>query len=157
MKVLFALEGLDGISKNALSAVLDRCWSEQSKFRVISVFAPSETVTAYTPALYSPSAYDAIARAEHEEFVERQAQVADVVELLKKNLTVAEVTGAVLSGDVSEKILEEADRWEADLIVCGTHGRHGLSKFFCGSVAEKIATLAKCSVEVVKTISIDAA
>ncbi|HEY9732552.1 MAG TPA: universal stress protein [Drouetiella sp.] len=157
MKVLIALEGLDNISRNALGAVLDRSWNTWSKFRVVSVFAPSDTVTAYTPALYSPSAYDAIAKAEHEEFTERQSQVADVVELLKKNLVAAEITGAVLTGDVSDKILEEADEWGADLIVCGTHGRQGIAKFFCGSIAEKIATQAKCSVEVVKMMTTDAA
>jgi nucleotide-binding universal stress UspA family protein len=39
---------------------------------------------------------------------------------------------------VSEVLVEEADAWSAELIVCGTHGRKGMSRIFLGSVAEGI-------------------
>ena len=37
---------------------------------------------------------------------------------------------------VSEVLMEEADAWFAELIVCGTHGRKRMSRIFLGSVAE---------------------
>ena len=41
-------------------------------------------------------------------------------------------------GQAGLRILEEAHAWGADLIVCGTHGRHGLGRFVMGSDAEYV-------------------
>jgi nucleotide-binding universal stress UspA family protein len=41
-------------------------------------------------------------------------------------------------GQAGLRILEEANSWGADLIVCGTHGRHGLGRFVMGSDAEYV-------------------
>lgn len=43
---------------------------------------------------------------------------------------------------VAHAIAEEAERWQADMIIMGTHGRHGLDRLFMGSVAEGTARLA---------------
>jgi nucleotide-binding universal stress UspA family protein len=39
---------------------------------------------------------------------------------------------------VADVIVEESKRWQADLIVLGTHGRHGLQHALLGSVAEGV-------------------
>ena len=39
---------------------------------------------------------------------------------------------------VSDVILEDARKWEADLIVMGTHGRRGLNRLLLGSDAERV-------------------
>lgn len=39
---------------------------------------------------------------------------------------------------VGECIVQRAQQWQADLIVCGTHGRHGVSRLLLGSSAEYI-------------------
>ncbi|MDA8348518.1 MAG: universal stress protein [Pseudomonadota bacterium] len=39
---------------------------------------------------------------------------------------------------VGECIVRRAQQWPADLIVCGTHGRHGVSRLLLGSSAEYI-------------------
>jgi nucleotide-binding universal stress UspA family protein len=52
----------------------------------------------------------------------------------------------VLTGSPAEKILELAKKENIDLIIMGAHGRHGLEKFFFGSVAEKVVTGALCPV-----------
>lgn len=39
---------------------------------------------------------------------------------------------------IGEAIIKEAQRWQADLIVMGTHGRHGLSRVILGSEAEEV-------------------
>ena len=59
-------------------------------------------------------------------------------------------TAAVLSGNPKEVILEEAKKWNADLIVVGSHGRRGFKRFLLGSVSEAVAMNAHCSVVVVR-------
>lgn len=43
-----------------------------------------------------------------------------------------------LGTPVGECIVRRAQEWPADLIVCGTHGRHGVSRLLLGSSAEYI-------------------
>jgi nucleotide-binding universal stress UspA family protein len=51
-----------------------------------------------------------------------------------------------LFGDPAEVILKTADTENADLIIMGTHGRTGLSRFVMGSVAEQVVRRASCPV-----------
>jgi nucleotide-binding universal stress UspA family protein len=43
--------------------------------------------------------------------------------------------------DIAHTIVREAARWQADMIVMGTHGRRGLTRWILGSVAERVARL----------------
>jgi len=43
---------------------------------------------------------------------------------------------------VAAAVVAEARHWRADLIVLGTHGRHGVEHFLLGSVAEGVARIA---------------
>jgi nucleotide-binding universal stress UspA family protein len=55
-------------------------------------------------------------------------------------------TKFVVNNDLTQRIcdviIREAKRWPADLIVIGTHGRHGFNHLFLGSVAEGVIRLA---------------
>jgi nucleotide-binding universal stress UspA family protein len=48
------------------------------------------------------------------------------------------VVGILVNGLASEEIVRLAEIEKADLIVIGTHGRHGLSRAILGSVAEQV-------------------
>lgn len=61
-----------------------------------------------------------------------------------------ELTTAIRQGSPAEQVIEAAEEFGADRIVVGTHGRKGLSHFVMGSVATRIARLAKAPVLVVK-------
>ncbi|MFN0246397.1 MAG: universal stress protein [Kofleriaceae bacterium] len=52
----------------------------------------------------------------------------------------------VVSMDPREGILDAAQRTKADLIVLGTHGRRGFTRFMLGSVAEGVLRRATCPV-----------
>lgn len=44
----------------------------------------------------------------------------------------------VIGGQAGDHIVQQAIKWGADLIVCGTHGRRGLRRLVLGSDAEYI-------------------
>lgn len=44
----------------------------------------------------------------------------------------------VLPDQIHEVIVAEADAWNADLVVMGTHGRRGVSRMIMGSVSEGV-------------------
>ena len=51
---------------------------------------------------------------------------------------------------LGDAIAREASDWGADLIVIGTHGRHGLQRALLGSGAEQIIRLARVPVLVIR-------
>jgi nucleotide-binding universal stress UspA family protein len=60
-------------------------------------------------------------------------------------------TGIVLrEGEPADQIVRACRDTKSDLIVVGTHGRHGLPKFFLGSVAERVISRATCPVLTVR-------
>jgi len=62
----------------------------------------------------------------------------------------ANVTEQILLGPPQAAILEEAERWKADLIVVGSHGYGTWHRLVLGSVSQAVVLHAKCSVEVVR-------
>ena len=73
-----------------------------------------------------------------------QRQLAKVVARAQKAR--ARAKAVLLEGVPYSRIARAARSTRADLIVMGTHGRSGLSKFFLGSVAERVIALAPCPV-----------
>jgi universal stress protein A len=49
-----------------------------------------------------------------------------------------------------EEIVEMANHYNVNLIVIGSHGRSGISRFLLGSTAERVVEHARCAVLVVK-------
>jgi nucleotide-binding universal stress UspA family protein len=61
-----------------------------------------------------------------------------------------ETSYSLENGDARGVILDHAERWPADLIVVGSHGRTGIKGFLMGSVSEAVAHYARCSVQIVR-------
>jgi len=57
----------------------------------------------------------------------------------------------VLGERVGETVIEDANSWPADLIVCGTHGRRGVRRLLLGSDAEYIVRLSRVPVLLVRS------
>ena len=129
-RVLLATDG-SKTSAQAARAVAARPWPEGSEFRVISVEEPWTIKSSRVRD--ENEAQDAVSSAE---------QVLASAGL--------KATGAVLSGNTKQAILQEAQKWAADLIVVGSHGRRGFRRFLLGSVSEAVAMNAHCSVVVVR-------
>ncbi len=61
-----------------------------------------------------------------------------------------EMESSVLFGSAAETIISTCTDKKADLVVVGSHGRHGAKKFLLGSVSSKVVDHAPCDVLVVK-------
>jgi nucleotide-binding universal stress UspA family protein len=70
--------------------------------------------------------------------------------LLRQHAGMQHVPFGVAEGDAGDMILTAARNWPAELVVVGSHGRSGLTKLVLGSVSQKVAAHARCSVEVVR-------
>jgi nucleotide-binding universal stress UspA family protein len=90
----------------------------------------------------------------HAEARERmQAHVGKLVdEFLVKGpaLPMDHVAVYVAAGVPSDRIIALATAVDADLIVLGTHGRHGIGRMLLGSVAEEVVRRAPCGVFVIR-------
>jgi nucleotide-binding universal stress UspA family protein len=146
MRVLLAVDGSPS-SEAAVNEVASRVWPEHTEVRVITAYelplAPAPETWALPPDYFEK--LDRAAR-EHAESVEH----AVVLKLATSLDPSVRVTGNILPGSPRSIILEEADRWEADLIVVGSHGYGAWHRFLLGSVSQAIVSHAKCSVEVVR-------
>ena len=66
------------------------------------------------------------------------------------------LTFEIGEGDAVAEILERSAALPSDLIVMGTHGRHGFDRFVLGSVTEKVIRKASCPVLTVPPGTLDA-
>jgi nucleotide-binding universal stress UspA family protein len=146
MKILLATDG-SGYSKAAVNSVAERPWPEGSVVKIVSVMEIPYTPT--TEAWVLPNGY----YTELERVAREQATsaVKYAVERIESGKAPGlEITTKIISGSAREMILDEAERWEADLIVLGSHGYSAWQRFLLGSVSHAVATHAHCSVEIVR-------
>ena len=109
----------------------------------------SLTVLSVVPELYLTELSD-LDRQRIFESLTRET--TDAMERIRKSLSgkSMEVKTLIRQGDPAEKTLETAQKMKVDLVVTGSHGRHGTKKFLLGSVSSKIVDYSKCPVLVVK-------
>lgn len=146
MKILIAVDG-SPFSDAALAQVAGRPWPTGAKILVLTAF---EVALAATPDIWSlPSDYFArveqSVRLRAESVMERS--VAQLTAALGPDI---EVEGKCVAGAAKRVILDEAEKWKADLIVVGSHGYPAWERLLLGSVSQAVVSHAKCSVEVAR-------
>ena len=146
-KILLATDGSE-CSEAAARSIAARPWPAASEVRIISVVELSAAWfrTPY-PAYCDPKAMGDL----RGEAMKRAQEAVMAAELIVTSAALpASGTVAVPSASPKELILNEAAEWGADLIVVGSHGRRGASRFLLGSVSEAVAFHANCSVEIIR-------
>ena len=86
----------------------------------------------------------------------REVFLADARQRLAHRVTrggQSAVTSSIVTGPTAQAIVASARAQNADLIVMGTHGRHGVAHLFMGSVAERVVRIAPCPVLTVRGAS----
>jgi len=146
MKILLATDGSD-CSKAAVNSVAERPWPQGSEVKIISAieipYAPTTETWVLPDSYYSE--LDRVAREQAEAAVKYAAERIE-----SGKASGLEIITKIISGSAREAILDEAERWDADLIVLGSHGYSGWQRFLLGSVSHAVATHAHCSVEIVR-------
>ena len=149
MRILVAIDGSE-CSMRALDYVVNRPWNKEDQFKVISVVEP-------IPADYGVGAVPPPVGSIEDRMFDECAEISgNGARKLSEALPLNPVLVSVESGLVAETICDTAARWEADLIILGSHGRKGIAHFLLGSVAEEVLRKSPCSVEVVKSKENDA-
>jgi nucleotide-binding universal stress UspA family protein len=126
VRVLVPSDGSED-SQAAAHSIADRPWPPNSVFEVVGIAEPVSRLAA------TLHAQDAIKETE-ETLCQAGLRVIDTV--------------MVPAACPKEVIIEEADRWQADLIVLGSGGTTGFSLCLPGSISEAVAMRAGCSVEI---------
>jgi nucleotide-binding universal stress UspA family protein len=145
MKILLAVDG-SSFSDAAVAEIAQRPWPTGSEIKVICAFEIPLPPTAEAWAI--PPEY--IEELNDSAQSNARTVVGAAVEMLKKSLGQSlAITGEFVQGSPRNAILDEADRWKADLIVMGSHGHGAWQRFLLGSVSQTVVAHAKCSVEVV--------
>lgn len=143
MRILLAIDG-SPCSNAAVAEVAQRPWPPHSEVRVLIVDSPVDADLLQGGAT---TLFDQLVQ------VQRMAAVkhlANAVALLKRSDNGLSVTPILREGWPKETILEEANAWDADLIVLGSRGHGAVRRMFLGSVSLAVATNAACSVEIVR-------
>lgn len=144
MKILLAIDGSE-FSAAALEEVVRRRWPEGSEVEVVSVAHP-------WPAFPDPFL---VGMALHYQTLEdekrrAEADVASAAERIAGEVPALRVSTRTFEGSPKEILLAEAERFGADLILVGSHGRGAPGRFLLGSVSHALALHAPCSVEIVR-------
>jgi nucleotide-binding universal stress UspA family protein len=134
MKILLATDG-SKFSQAALEMVIKEFSKEQSEIRVLHVV--------------NPIGYFGYPEIGAETEIEQGKDLADRTASILRSAGFS-VTAEVLVADPRNGIIDSAERWHADLIVLGSHGRSGMERLLLGSVSEAVLHHARSSVQIVR-------
>ena len=145
MKILLAVDG-SPCSDDAITEVSRRLWPPGSEVRVISVadWSASAPIWESVPATYVKD-FEKYARGHAEGVADRA-----ISKFRENKAQVIPISKAIAVDSPKDAIIEEAEKWGADLIVVGSHGYRAWERFLLGSVSQSVVAHAKCSVEVVR-------
>lgn len=147
MKILIATDGSE-FSRKAFEKASEIAANRKDvSLRVMAVYEPQVPVAAEPFALSADyfQELDAIGHDRAEDYAKT------CVDYLKERCNGStEIGSKVEIGRPAQKIVEEADRWGADLIVVGSHGHGFWGRLALGSVSDAVLHHSRCSVLVVK-------
>ena len=148
MRVLLATDGSE-FSRDAALSLAGRPWPAGTEFRVLSAV---ELMLPAARAFLEPPFLDTTyLEANRAEAMQRaQSAIAGAGGVLQEAGWSASESVSVLLETPQVAILREAEEWDADLIVLGSHGHRGFDRFLLGSTSEAVAMNAACSVDVIR-------
>ena len=148
MRILVTSDG-SLYSEAAILSVASRPWPSGSKAKVISIPEPFMPLGEFPYfELKEIEELNTAALRDAKRYAHAGAEA-----LSKAGLEATVETPLPRDSDASE-ILKEAERWKAQMVILGSHGRRGFDRMTMGSVSEHVALHAQCSVEVIRMPSV---
>jgi nucleotide-binding universal stress UspA family protein len=149
MRILLAIDD-SKFAKAATHAVLSQVRQDHTQVLVLhavdwSNFMPTPFPAVGVQPMFSGGQLESIIKSETQ-------SAQDLVKTAAERLRSAgfDASISVREGDPKMVILDCATEWRGDLIVVGSHGRKGVTRFVLGSVSEAVARYAHCSVEIAR-------
>ena len=146
-RILIAIDGSD-TAYLALDHAVHLATDQRARLRIVHVVE----LFRYAASIADGYAFDPTLL--WDTLREEGKQALSVAEARARSAGVVTET-AMLEGDdpsqrVATSVAKDAQRWDADLIVLGTHGRRGFDRLFLGSVAEALVRIATTPVLLVR-------
>jgi nucleotide-binding universal stress UspA family protein len=146
MKILLPVDG-SAYSDAAVEEVARRPWPPHSEVKAITA-AEIPMVLGMEPWAVLPEYFENLEKAvcDAADGV-IQSALAKLQAIEDKSL---KISGEVIQGSPKQVIVEEAERWNADLVVIGSRGLGAWNRLLLGSISNSVVHHANCSVEIVR-------
>lgn len=141
--ILVPVDG-SAASKRGLAEAIKLANGLNATLRLVHVVNEFVMDTAYAPALYHAQLIESLREIGRKTLADAEASVA--AQGLKAETELIETIG----GRAADLIVEQAQKWPADLIAMGTHGRRGVRRLVMGSDAELVLRLSPVPVLMVR-------
>ena len=146
MKVLLATDG-SPCSERAVEEVARRPWPEDTQVLVVSVVEPPAPLVA-EPYMGVVGYFEEAQRVLNQQAREAVERASERLRTVPREAL--QVSTEVLTGSPKRTLVEQAEGWDADLIVVGSHGYKSWERMLLGSVSQAVAAHARCSVLIVR-------
>jgi nucleotide-binding universal stress UspA family protein len=143
MKILIAYDGSE-CSEAALNDLKKAGLPPKADVLILSVADAWLPIGPDFMTTGSPGEYVAKSAEEALEFAQKAS------ERIKKEFSGWNLQTDIVVGPPASVIIQEAEKWGADLIVMGSHGRSFLGRLQWGSVSQGVVTHAHCSVRIAR-------
>lgn len=130
-RILVPIDG-SGPSRAGFERALALAKNQQARLRLLHVVDENAVIQGMEPAMNVGDLLEGLV-AEGRKILAAAAATAK-----KHRVKVDTVLYEVLIGRVADRIVREAAKWRADVIVMGTHGRRGIGRLVMGSDAENV-------------------
>jgi nucleotide-binding universal stress UspA family protein len=142
-RILVPVDG-SATSRAGLERAIGLAKAGRARLRLVHVVDENAVMQGIEPALNVGDLLDGLVE-DGRKIVAESAAVAR-----RRGVKADTVLYELHIGRVADRILREAAKWRADVIVMGTHGRGGLGRLVMGSDAESVVRESRVPVLLVK-------
>jgi len=146
-RVIFATDG-SKYANTAAQFLLDLPLPQQSHVIILTALQSHVAEMMRMPTVDFRTEQQLLEELQEAEEKEAQSIVGNVEELFKRKRY--KTTSAIMQGRAGESIIKAAKKHDPDIIVLGSRGLSGIESFLLGSVSERVARHAPCSVLIVR-------
>lgn len=151
-KMLVAVDGSKAAAK-ALNFALNLAEKCDAKVHIVSVVPPVDSLIPRFTPMAPPSTFYTSIIDEREKRLKNMLSKA--LKEAREKKTKLKISTRLLKGRPADRIVQIANEEGFDIIVLGSRGLSGVEELVLGSVSDRVADNATCSVLIVKARALD--